>query len=348
MRRPPKEATAVAPVRIDLAGGTLDVWPLPLLLPPPVVTVNVALDLPCRAVARAREDGRIRLVSADGAREAVHPSRDALAEDLARGQAPLPLLGLAALNDGPASGLDLTTSARSPAGGGLGGSSALLVAILGALRTLDGAALDPPALARRAQEIETALLRGPTGYQDYLPALYGGCLAITGGIGGPRVASLPVDLAALGRRLRLVFTGAPHASGLTNWGVLRAYLDGEARTTEAVHEIAQVARDVAAALRAGDLDLALRLVVEEGRVRRRLAPGVATDATDAVEVAARAAGAIGTKILGAGGGGSVLVVVPEPTPEGLDEALQAGPGACYPVRLVSEGLLGKAGQAARR
>jgi D-glycero-alpha-D-manno-heptose-7-phosphate kinase len=237
----------------------------------------------------------------------------------------------------PAGGFTLTTEAASPVGAGLGGSSALLAAVLAALFAADGRPEQPERLRALAQDLEAWVLRGPTGYQDYYPPLLGGCLALEGRPGGIDVRRLPVDLARLGRRLRLVYTGAPHESGLTNWGVLRAYLDGEEPTVRALHEIAAAARDVHDRLVADDLDGALRAVVTEGAVRRRLGPGVSTPGIDALDRDARAAGAWGTKVCGAGGGGCVLVVLPPGPVPGLDRALARPDLTELPVRLVAQG-----------
>jgi D-glycero-alpha-D-manno-heptose-7-phosphate kinase len=120
---------------------------------------------------------------------------------------------------------------------------------------------------------------------------------------------------------------------------MRAYFDGERTTVAALREIAAISRALREALRRSDLDAALALVVEEGAVRRRMAPGVATPAIDALDAAARRAGALGTKICGAGGGGCVLVLLrDEREPEGLAAALAAGGGTPLPCRLVERGL----------
>ena len=125
--------------------------------------------------------------------------------------------------------------------------------------------------------------------------------------------------------MRLVYTGAPHHSGITNWGTMRAYFDGEPTTVACLEEIAERSRAVRAALRQGDLDRALEAVVDEGRVRLRMAPGIATPTIHALDAAVRAAGALGTKVLGAGGGGCVLVILrDEREPDGLARALRDG------------------------
>jgi D-glycero-alpha-D-manno-heptose-7-phosphate kinase len=334
-----ERVAVTVPVRLDLAGGTLDIWPLYLTLPPPALTVNVALDVPATAEVEPAHagDATIRLVSRDRGEEAEFADLTALRSALRREDAPLRLLARAVDAVAPAGGFTLTTRAQSPVGAGLGGSSALLGAVLTALFAADGRPQEPERIRVLAQDLEAWVLRGPTGYQDYYPPLLGGCLALEGRPGGLDVRRLPVDLDALGRRLRLVYTGAPHESGITNWGVLKAYLDGEAGTVRALHDIAAAARDVHDRLVAGDLDGALRGVVAEGTVRRRLGPGVATPLIDRLDHAARAAGAWGTKICGAGGGGCVLVILPPGPPPALDRAF-AEPGVReIPVRLSARG-----------
>ena len=333
---------ARAPVRIDLAGGTLDIWPLGLCLPHAATTVGAALELPVEATVAPRAEGGVVLRSDDLGQEISYADVAALRAALAARTCPLPLLGHAVLlvcGEAGEVGLTLTTRAAPPPGSGLGTSSALLCAVLGALRASVGAPTAPETLQREAQDLETVLMRTPTGYQDYYPPLYGGCLALVRRLGDFTVEPLPVDLEALGRRLRLVYTGEPHVSGITNWGVLKAYLDGDPTTVGALDRIAGHAVAARVALRDGDLDGALQHVLADGRERRQMAPGVTTPAIETLDAAARAAGALGTKICGAGGGGCVLVVLRDPSqgPD-VDAALAAGPGRPLPLRLTSQGL----------
>lgn len=337
-----KSVSTCVPLRLDLSGGTLDIWPVHLALPRPAVTVNAALDLPSEARVESLGAGSpsIRLASSDLAARATYDDPDALRAALAAGTCPLPLLGHAALAAAPEGGYALDTKARSPKGAGLGGSSALLAAVVGALCAWRSERWRLDQIQRLAQDVETALLRTPTGYQDYFPPLYGGVLALEGAPGGVVVEPLPVDRAHLARRLRLLYTGEPHESGLTNWGVVRAYLDGEPRTVSALERLAEISRAQRAAFRAGDLDAALTLMVEDGAVRREMAPGVATPAIERLDREGREAGALGTKICGAGGGGCVMVVLPEDRETGarVDRWI-AGCGVdALPLRLVSEGL----------
>jgi D-glycero-alpha-D-manno-heptose-7-phosphate kinase len=327
---------------LDLSGGTLDVWPIHLSLPEPAVTVNVAFDLPARAVVTPLPDGRIELISKDRGTQARFENPAALARALQEGTASLGLLARAVAALCPDGGVRLETHARSPVGAGLGGSSALLVAVLGALGTAQGASLDKPRLRQLAQDIETATLGHPTGYQDYCPPLWGGLLALEGRPGGLLVESMDCDLAALAARLRVIYTGAPHASGITNWGVVRAFFDGDPSTVSSLRALAEISRSQRAAFRAGDLEEALALMVEDGRLRRAMAKGVSTPQIERLDAGARAAGALGTKICGAGGGGCVVVVLGPDAGARVDarltELAHVEDVRLVPVVLPAEGL----------
>ncbi len=346
--------TAHTPCRIDLAGGTLDIWPIPHVLPEPAVTVNVALDLPARTrVTRLSGDGarsqEIQLESIDLGLSETFPSRDALDIAIREKRAQLPLLGRAVLAVRGAEGIAIETEAGSPQGAGLGGSSALLCSLLGALYRALRSDPHSPHLTKRprereiqalAQNIETSLLGTPTGYQDYYPPLFGGCLALEGSLSGIQVEPLSVNLRSLARRLRLVYTGVPHVSGITNWGVVRAYFDGERKTVDALHRLARIARDVRDALRVGALDFALHGVIADGRERLAMAPGISTSEIEEFDRVMCAAGAMGTKVMGAGGGGCVLVLLPdrEEVIQSVDEALDRGPWQRIDVALSKTGL----------
>ena len=331
---------ATCPVRIDLAGGTTDLEPVSLVLDD-AATVNVALDLPATAIVRPHadpDDARIVLRSQDLGREEVYPSLSALRDALADGTCRLALLGLVVKHARPATGLVVETDATSPPGAGLGGSSALLVALLGAVAKAHDGAFDARTHIRLARDIETALLRTPSGFQDYYPPTFGGCLSLRRRMGGIDVEPLDMDLDALAAQVRVVYTGAPHHSGITNWGVMRAFFDGDRNIRKTLAEIGRCGTAVRDALVRGDLDGALGHVLAEGRLRAQLGDGVITPPIEALDQAMRGAGARGTKVLGAGGGGCVLVILGGASPKAVDAAIDAGPWEALPVRLTSSGI----------
>ena len=76
--------------------------------------------------------------------------------------------------------------------------------------------------------MEAQIIRVPTGVQDYYPALYGGVSAIELRADGVRRVAIPVDLDDFNQRIVLCYTGAPRNSGINNWEVMKAYIDGNA------------------------------------------------------------------------------------------------------------------------
>jgi D-glycero-alpha-D-manno-heptose-7-phosphate kinase len=287
--------------RVDLAGGTLDIWPLGLLHPG-ASTVNVAVDLAVEVELERRDAGYV--VEQDGTLLTAGSPAELRAHD----GGGLVALVAETLALGP-------TAARlrsaSPRGGGLGASSAMAVALLAAGERLNGRDAGPPAaLARLARDLEARLMGLPTGLQDHYPALLGGALAIAHRPGGEAVRRLAVDLRALGDSLLVVYTGQSHFSAGNNWQIVRRRLDGDPQTAEIFAGIAEVASAMAPALEAGDLPRAGALLGREWELRRRLAPGISTPTIEDLLRRAGELGAWGGKACGAGGGGCVALLCP--------------------------------------
>lgn len=300
-----RTATARAWCRADLAGGTLDIWPLGVLHPG-ARTVNVAIGLAATArVARRASGYRVRqgdavTEAATAAELAEHPE-GALAGRL-----------LEALGTPP---VDVELATGSPRGAGLGGSSALSVALLAAVETLAGrevgsGGLSHHRVATLIRDVEARLMALPTGVQDHFPGLLGGVLEIEYLPGEERVRRLAVDLDRLAASLLVVYTGRSHFSAGNNWQVIRRRLDGDAETVELFAGIAAAAAEMPAALESGDLPAVGGLMSREWSFRRRLADGISTPEVESLLAAAARHGAWGGKVTGAGGGGCVAILVP--------------------------------------
>jgi D-glycero-alpha-D-manno-heptose-7-phosphate kinase len=324
--------------RVDLAGGTLDIWPLGLLHPG-ARTVNVAIDLaatvrlvPTASGYRVRQ-GDAAVEAASAAALAREPE-GALAGTIAQ-----------ALDLPP---FEAELASGSPRGGGLGASSALAVAFLAAAQEAFDLAFDPAfdrprpspsALAHLARDLEARLMGLPTGIQDHYPALLGGALEIEARPGGERVRALGVDLERLGACLVVAYSGQSHFSAGNNWEVVRRRLDGDAEVTGLFAGIATAASELVPALEAGDLRRVGELMSREWSCRRQLAPGISTLALEALSAAASAAGAWGGKACGAGGGGCLAFLCPPEAKERVARALTAAGAMVLPVRPAAEPLL---------
>jgi D-glycero-alpha-D-manno-heptose-7-phosphate kinase len=321
--------TATAWCRVDLAGGTLDIWPLGLFHRE-ACTVNVAVDLAVTVELRPAASGYQVL---QGGTLATAAS----AEELACNPETA-LIGVAA------SALDLppfaaTLASQSPRGAGLGGSSAMTVAFLAAAEeAFERPRLEPRQRVALARDLEARLMGLPTGVQDHYPALLGGVLELRPDPGGERVRRLAVDLEALAASLLVVYSGQSHFSAGNNWQVVRRRLDGEAEVTELFDGIAAAASELAAALEAGALPQVGELMSREWSFRRRLAPGISTPVLEELLRIAASQGVWGGKACGAGGGGCLALLCP---PEGrgrIAAALERAGGEVLAARPTERGL----------
>ncbi|MBM3471015.1 MAG: hypothetical protein FJX73_09530 [Armatimonadetes bacterium] len=325
---------ASAPTRVDLAGGTLDIHPL-YLMEEDVWTVNAAVEIPVRVRLAPARRGFV-IVSQDLRERVESDDLDGLPSG-----GPLDLACRALRLSAPRHGLAVALKSAAPPGSGLGASSTLLLALLAALDRWTRRRRSRDDLLATAWRLEAQSLRTLTGRQDYLAALHGGVNAIRFGADGDHVEPLLRSAAAhraLQDRLVIAYTGLPHRSGPTNWGVVRAYLEGTPETVRHLRAIAQVARAMRDALRARDLDAAGALVALEWKHRRELGPGVSTPQIEEALAVARRAGAVGGKACGAGGGGSVLILTREGAGPSCRRALRAAGFAVLPAWIAAKGL----------
>jgi len=318
------ELTVRAPTRIDLAGGTLDIYPL-YLFAGGGATLNIAIDIFSTVKVRTGGAKGLLLRSLDLGEEMAVAEPTEAPED-----GSLALLGravrhfslpLSRLN----TGLEIITSNEAPKGSGLGASSSLLIALIFALKHyLDSTALNEGRGARGLEEVlsisadlEAQLIGIPVGTQDYYAALYGGVSRIDYGVATRihrHISLSPSFSRTLQDSLILTFTGAPHYSAVTNWGMVKAYIEDSGSTRRRMQDIKETALAMGAALESEDLGQFARLISREWQNRKGLADGVTTPFTEELIARAEKAGALASKICGAGGGGCLLTVAP-PEPE---------------------------------
>ena len=157
-----------APNRIDLAGGTTDIYPLYLLMDGGF-TVNVAITVDSTVTFRSQSVAGIRIMSEDLGEKITVPEASLLPRD-----GPLGLIARAVQAISPVGSYEITTLNKAPKGSGLGASSALLVALLSGLFKLSKKQESPRAIVELATNIETSLIGVPAGQQDYIAAMHGG------------------------------------------------------------------------------------------------------------------------------------------------------------------------------
>jgi D-glycero-alpha-D-manno-heptose-7-phosphate kinase len=312
----------------------LDLWPL-YLFHPGAVTVNFAVSVLTRCRITRLAGPHIRLISVDTGKREEFPN---LQELRAARRYQHPLAAHLTRFFAPEVGLEIETHSESPAGAGISGSSALMIATTAALARFTGRTLEPEKIREIAQNVEAQLIHVPTGCQDYYPALYGGASAIHLEPDGIHHEAIPVDAGELDRRFLLAYTGAPRQSGINNWKVFQSHIDGDRKVFRNFERIGQIARAMHRALARADWKEVARLIREEWKLRKTNAPRITTPLIDKLIKAARARGALAAKVCGAGGGGCVVFLCEPEARDQVAAAITRNGGQVLPARVAREGL----------
>ncbi|HMC20882.1 MAG TPA: hypothetical protein VKL19_03455 [Thermoanaerobaculia bacterium] len=323
--------TVRAPVRADLAGGTLDLWPL-YLFHPGSRTVNVAISYYAESEVAETGDSGIEIHLTDQQYEQRYESLHEIAGD------PKAALIHRVLEYFHLNGIRITTRTDAPRGSGLGGSSALTVTLVRALSELAGSPIDEDDLIALVRDLETRLIGVPAGIQDYYPAVYGGLAAIhlNPGLVVRHEIHLPVE--RLAEHMLLHYTGIAHFSGTNNWEMYKRQIDGKRKVHKGFDRIAQSAAEMEKALEAGDFRSAGAALAREWENRKALINGISTPEIEAAIAAATGAGAWGGKVCGAGGGGCIVFLIPPERRDDVRRALAEVPGRILEATPVAHGL----------
>ena len=287
---------ARAPTRLDFGGGWTDVPPYCDEVGSAVC--NIAITRYATATVARASDGSATLSSDD------------------------PLVR-AALRRAGIAGATASVTSDFPVGSGLGGSSAAGVALAGALAALRGETLDPAELAELSRRTEVEELGVPGGFQDHYAAAFGGALLLTydGCVGVELLSLSDATCANLARRGVLLYTGVSRISASTITAVSDAYRARDRAVCAALARMRALATEMAASLRAGELDALGEQLGEHWIHQRALHPSITTERIDAIGREAARAGALGMKALGASAGGCVLVLARDGREDELARAL---------------------------
>ncbi len=346
-----------APTRIDLAGGTVDIWPLYLFLNH-ATTINLAIDLYAETeleeVAYSQGDAIVILRAEDQGTELRFSWNEI------ETVSPPPTLELhwkylryfldIKKKSGrflPTVGLSLSTRAKSPAGAGLGGSSTLSVSIIGALKVwCDGSVnieVDGERLVEITRDVETTVIKVPAGLQDYYGAMFGGLQSLHWSAGRhDRRWLSPELLPELEDRILLFYSGQSRNSGINNWALFKAFIDNQGPVRDQFNGINRSTHALEKALVEKDWENSGRAIAQEWEVRRGLAAGISTPEINHAFTIALKNGATAGKICGAGGGGCFFVYMPvknQTMREKIVQEIEALPGIRHlPFRAARQGL----------
>jgi len=300
---------ARVPLRISFGGGGTDV--APYFLDHGGVALNVTIDRYVYCSLVPTRDETVRVTSLDYTQVTSFRVHELPVYD---GNLDLVKAVLHRVDPAWRRGLDMLLQADAPPGSGLGTSSAVVVATILALSRLLGVYLTPEQVASLAYTVERQDLGIAGGYQDQYAAGYGGFNWMEFTREGVVVEPLglkPDTLYELEYKLVLWFTGGTRLSA----GILREqvgnYQEGRPTTVENLHRMKDLAVGMRRALARGATDEFGALLHESWQAKRKLASSITSAAIDELYQVARDKGALGGKLLGAGGGGFLLLYIPE-------------------------------------
>jgi D-glycero-alpha-D-manno-heptose-7-phosphate kinase len=329
-----------APLRISFAGGGTDLSPY--VQERGGVVLSATIDRFAYATLRFPPEHVIRVHSLDY-QAVVHFGFDEpLAYDGNFDLIKACLTRLRVRSDPIEGGLELYLETEAPPGSGLGASSAVVVAVLGALRTWRRLAIDKYELARTAWEVERLDVGIPGGMQDQYAAAFGGFNLIEFRTNSQVIVNPlriePRIIHELQYNMLLVFTGSTRASSTIIEAQVAGYVDRRPGVTEAMDRMKSLTFEAKDALLTGRLQDLGEILHEEFLAKKRTAAAVAPPRIEEMYEEARRLGVIGGKISGAGGGGFMFLYCPYDRKPAVTERLVAMGARVLPVAFEPDGL----------
>jgi D-glycero-alpha-D-manno-heptose-7-phosphate kinase len=213
--------------------------------------------------------------------------------------------------------VEIASMSDIPAGTGLGSSGSFTTALLRALHELNNDSVQPRTLAEQACHIEMDLLGEPIGKQDQYIAAFGGITAFTfhpdGEVEVARLKMAPETLANLEDNLMLFFTGLTRSAT----AILRDQDDRSRQSDQTIlenlHFVKQLGYESKVALETGNLREFANLMNVHWENKRRRSPDMSNSVIDDYYCLARKNGALGGKLIGAGGGGFLMMYTEDRT-----------------------------------
>jgi D-glycero-alpha-D-manno-heptose-7-phosphate kinase len=328
---------AKAPLRISFCGGGTDVSPYPEERGGCVLSVTI--DKYAWASLTPRADPTIEIESLDYDLRRSYPVGRLAYDgelDLAKGA----LNHFAGTGRLPG-GVSVFTHSDAPPGSGLGSSSTMVVTLVGGIAQWLGVPLTSYEIAETTFQIERREVKLSGGRQDQYAATFGGFNFIEFGAGQTIVTPLrvPRDLVnELEYHLLLVYTGGTRTSARIVDTQMERYRRGETQAVDGLDRLKALAVELKNRLLRGELDAFGAMLHEAWETKKTLAESITNPTIDELYAAARAAGAVGGKILGAGGGGHLLIYCPIEAKRAIAAEMECRGGRVVPFAFEWRGL----------
>ena len=325
---------ARAPLRVSYAGGGTDVPPYPSLKGGVVLSSTIQNYAYCSITPRT--DGMV-IVSREDQDVSIGPER--LGE--LKGSGEVEFVRAVAKRFGVEQGFDAGLRYDALPGTGLGSSSALCVALIGAFREWKGTSMTDYDIANLAYDVERKDVGIPGGLQDQYASTFGGFNLIEFKKDSNIVNPLRIKRETLNEleySSLLCFTGTTRRSGGILQRQIESYEHKESKVMDALERMKELTLQMKDSLLTGNLTEFASLLNSEWVTKKALDSAISTDEVDKLLHAARENGAIGGKLLGAGGGGFLFLYCEPGKQVHVERAVERLGGKAFPVRFDLEGL----------
>lgn len=314
-----REVVARAPLRISFAGGGTDVPPYPELHGGAAFNATINRYAHCRV--RAGSSDKIRVTSFD-----LDQTREFAAKSTPEFDGNLDLI-TAVLRRIDAEQLDpmeITLYCDAPPGSGLGASSAIVVSLICALAKYLGVTISRHELGHLAYLVEREDTRISGGLQDQYASAYGGFnfMEFNRNVEVIPIRFEPYQIYELESRIVLAYVGQTRLSSRIIEQQTAKFVTGDKGSTVSLSRLKELAYETRAALLTEQYDLFAHCIQEGWRHKRGLTESIVTDVVETVYTLGLEAGALSGKLVGAGGGGYMLFIVPPESQRQVSERLK--------------------------
>ncbi len=324
---------AKSATRVDLAGGTLDLWPLSTLVAN-ATTVNCSIS--CYTTVEFKKSDKMSVfVESPDFKEKFEFSN--LTDFFNKKDSKLSILqeAFSVLADEKSGLGEWVIKSESPAGSGLGGSSSLLISMLKVLFNINGEDYSEKSIIESAKNIESRVLRTPAGIQDYFSPVKEGLNLIEYKEAGFERTDMSETLSFWKDSITIVDSQIKHHSGMNNWDILKKYIDQDEKVVKAIESISKVSIDTKKALEAKSMDALIDCFKGELEARKAVSDSYINDELSAfLDKLSKVDDVLSLKVCGAGGGGCVLVLHKSKNKTNVQESLKAMGVSVLPFELT--------------
>ncbi len=325
-----------APARVDLAGGTYDIWPIYLNFSD-ACTINFAIDRYAIVNIETSNSTEIVIYSEDMQKTEHYPHLNHFLSNYSKSEIQLVSEVIAYFK--PSNGFRVTTKTNLPIGSGLANSSALLIALCGAFNQFTDSNLSKERIIKLARDIESIVLKTPTGVQDYYPAIYGGILRINLDKIDITYNKVACDPDWLSKHVILCYTGQMHQSGIQNWDVMKKFFNHDPDINRSFEQICLATLSMRKNLEDQNIDGMAGALKEEWNSRRLLSDTIITKKISSLIKVAEEHGSQAAKVCGAGGGGTVVFFTRPEDKTSVEKSLVSEGGQLIDFKIDTEGLV---------